>query len=225
MAYKCKNCGKFVAKNAAVCKHCGQDNPAELIVSSGDAMRKKSNTDNSFSINENDTNFIQCPNCGSQLSLPEKFRKDYYLHCNICHQEFANPLKSIGRSENYLKKHGCLIIVVVIVLLSVIGYFVKDNDRIKADSTTVYIITKDIYAPSTEDAAKDMINAMAKNGSNDVISNFEHIYNNDANFTHVFVNDKVVVLRKISSGYLIRKLRDYKTAVIPNDSYLKNESE
>ena len=30
MAYKCKNCGKFVAKDAAVCKHCGQENPAEL---------------------------------------------------------------------------------------------------------------------------------------------------------------------------------------------------
>lgn len=31
MAYKCKNCGKFVAKDAAVCKHCGQENPAELV--------------------------------------------------------------------------------------------------------------------------------------------------------------------------------------------------
>lgn len=31
MTYKCKNCGKFVAKDAAICKHCGQENPAELI--------------------------------------------------------------------------------------------------------------------------------------------------------------------------------------------------
>ena len=30
MAYKCKNCGKFVAKNATICKHCGQENPAAL---------------------------------------------------------------------------------------------------------------------------------------------------------------------------------------------------
>ena len=31
MAYKCKHCGKFVAKDAAICNHCGQENPAELI--------------------------------------------------------------------------------------------------------------------------------------------------------------------------------------------------
>lgn len=31
MAYKCKNCGRFVAKNAIVCKYCGQSNPAVYI--------------------------------------------------------------------------------------------------------------------------------------------------------------------------------------------------
>ncbi len=30
MAYKCKNCGKFVAKDAAICNHCGQENPTVL---------------------------------------------------------------------------------------------------------------------------------------------------------------------------------------------------
>ena len=65
-----------------------------------------------------------------------------------------------------------------------------------------------------------MINSMVRNG-NDPVSSLEHIYNNDADFTHVFENDKVVVIKKISSGYLIRKLRDYQTAVVPNDSYLK----
>lgn len=218
MAYKCKNCGKFVAKDAAVCKHCGQENPAELI-ENGNTVSSSSNKKSSVRAVE--TNWIQCPNCGSQLMMPDKFKNDYYLRCNICNQEFANPLKPIGRSENYLKKHGCLIFVGIIVLLSVIGYFAEGSDRIKADSTMVYTITKDIYAPSTEDAAKAMINAMAKNGSKDVISNFEYIYDNNANFTHVFANDKVVVLRKVSSGYLIRKLRDYKTAVVPNDSYLR----
>ena len=65
-----------------------------------------------------------------------------------------------------------------------------------------------------------MINSIARNG-NDQISNLEYVYNNEADFTHVFSNDKVVVIRKTSSGYLIRKLRDYQTAVVPNDSYLK----
>lgn len=218
MAYKCKNCGKFVAKDATVCKHCGQENPAELM-ENGNSVRNSSNKKST--VRSVEPSLIQCPNCGSQLTLPDKYKNDYYLHCNICNQEFANPLKSIGRSENYLKKHGCLIIVGIIALLSIIGYFADGGDTIKADSTTVYTITKDIYAPSTEEAAKTMISDMAKNGSKDVISNFEYIYNNDADFTHVFANDKVVVLRRVSSGYLIRKLRDYKTAVVPNESYLK----
>ncbi len=34
MAYRCKNCGKFVARDATFCKHCGQENPAEMADSS-----------------------------------------------------------------------------------------------------------------------------------------------------------------------------------------------
>ena len=108
----------------------------------------------------------------------------------------------------------------MIVVISSIAYITEGGERIKADGTTVYTITEDIYAPSTEAAAKAMINSMVRNG-NDPVSSLEHIYNNDADFTHVFENDKVVVIKKISSGYLIRKLRDYQTAVVPNDSYLK----
>ena len=146
------------------------------------------------------------------------------LRCNNCNQDFANPLTALGRGENYLKKYGCLLFIIIIAFVSVIAYFTDGGERIKADGKTEYVITKDIYAPSTEDAAKSMINSMARNG-NDAVSNFEYIYNNDASFTHVFANDKVVVLRKVSSGYLIRKLRDYQTAVVPNDSYLREYRE
>ncbi len=217
MAYKCKNCGKFVAKDAAVCKHCGEENPAVLANSTNSESGRQVNKVTGSS---GDSCQIQCPNCGSQLTLPRQFRNDYYLHCNICQQEFANPLKPIGKSENFLKKYGCLIFIIFIVVISGIAYITEGGERIKADGTTVYTITKDIYAPSTEEAAKTMINSMVRNG-NDPISNLEHVYNNDADFTHVFANDKVVVIRKISSGYLIRKLKDYQTAVVPNDSYLK----
>ena len=141
------------------------------------------------------------------------------MSCNICNQDFANPLKPLGRSENFLKKYGCLIIIFFIVSFFAVAYFADGGDRIKADGKTEYTITKDIYAPSTEESANSMVNSMVKNGDNSV-SNFEYVYDNDESFTHVFANDKVVVLRKISSGYLIRKLRDYKTAVVPNDSYL-----
>ena len=217
MAYKCKNCGKFVAKDAAVCKHCGQENPAILANGTSGVIDRKVSKVAGSNV---DSCLIQCPNCGNQLTLPRQFRNDYYLRCNICQQEFANPLKPIGKSENFLKKNGCLIFIIFLVIISAIAYITDGGERIKADGTTVYTITKDIYAPSTEAAAKAMINSMARNG-NDPISNLEHVYNNDADFTHVFSNDKVVVIRKISSGYLIRKLRDYQTAVVPNDSYLK----
>lgn len=217
MAYKCKNCGKFVAKDATICNHCGTENPAELILNSLDKNTKCS-MEQSLPFRESKT--IQCPNCGNQIVLPKELQSEYYLRCNICNQDFANPLKPLGRGENYLKKYGCLFFIIFVAFISVIAYFTDGGERIKADGKTVYIITKDIYAPSTEETAKSMINSMAKNGNN-AVSNFEYVYNNNANFTHVFANDKVVVLRIVSSGYLIRKLRDYQTAVVPNDSYLR----
>ena len=176
---------------------------------------------------QNNTHFISasnqmivCPHCGSRLTVSKELEKTYYLKCNICGGEFANPLNPIGKSENWLSKNGCLIFIIFIIVISAIAYITDGGERIKADGTTVYTITEDIYAPSTEAAAKAMINSMVRNG-NDPISNLEHVYHNDADFTHVFANDKVVVIRRISSGYLIRKLRDYQTAVVPNDSYLK----
>jgi len=217
MAYKCKNCGKFVAKDAAICNHCGQENPAESVQNSIERNTERLKIQ---SVPRRESEIIQCPNCGNQIILPKELQNEYYLRCNICNQDFANPLKSLGRGENYLKKYGCLLFFIFIAFVSVIAYFTDGGERIKADGKTEYTITKDIYAPSTEEAAKSMINSMARNGNN-AVSNFEYVYNNDANFTHVFANDKVVVLRKISSGYLIRKLRDYQTAVVPNDSYLK----
>jgi RNA polymerase subunit RPABC4/transcription elongation factor Spt4 len=217
MAYKCKNCGKFVAKDAAICNHCGQENPAESVQNSIERNTERLKIQ---PVPRRESEIIQCPNCGNQIILPKELQNEYYLRCNICNQDFANPLKSLGRGENYLKKYGCLLFIIFIAFVSVIAYFTDGGERIKADGKTEYTITKDIYAPSTEEAAKSMINSMARNGNN-AVSNFEYVYNNDANFTHVFANDKVVVLRKISSGYLIRKLRDYQTAVVPNDSYLK----
>lgn len=219
MAYKCKNCGKFVAKDAAICKHCGQEHPAELVNSSTERNPELSMVRPVPHSNFAESKTILCPNCGTQILLPKELQNEYYLRCNICNQDFANPLKPLGRGENYLKKHGCLLFIIFIAFVSVIAYYTDGGERIKADGKTEYTITKDIYAPSTEDAAKSMINSMARNGNN-AVSNFEYIYNNDASFTHVFANDKVVVLRKVSSGYLIRKLRDYQTAVVPNDSYL-----
>lgn len=216
MAYKCKNCGKFVAKGAVICKHCGQENPAELVITN--ATSESVVTKMQSSVEEPIQ--IKCPNCGNALTLPKQFQKDYYLVCNICNQNFANPLKLMGRGENFLKKYGCLIFVIFFAVVVIISYATSSDDNLKADGKTVYYITEDIYAPSNEETAKEMINAIVKN-PNDPITMLDYMYNNEENFTHVFANDKVVILKKVSSGYLIRKLRDYKTAILPNESYFR----
>ena len=90
MAYKCKNCGKFVAKGAVICKHCGQENPAELVITN--ATSESVVTKMQSSVEEPIQ--IKCPNCGNALTLPKQFQKDYYLVCNICNQNFANLAKT-----------------------------------------------------------------------------------------------------------------------------------
>ena len=89
MAYKCKNCGKFVAKSATICKHCGQENPAALE----DNNLPAGQIAQARPVNAILPKQIQCPYCGSLLSLPKQFENDDYLRCNICNQDFANPLK------------------------------------------------------------------------------------------------------------------------------------
>ena len=65
-------------------------------------------------------NQIICPHCGSRLTVSKELENTYYLQCNICGGEFANPLNPIGKSENWLSKNGskwgCLIIVVIIAI-------------------------------------------------------------------------------------------------------------
>ena len=95
MAYKCKHCGKFVAKDAAICNHCGQENPAELI----DGDLPVGFNAKAVPVNHNMPKRIQCPYCGSQLTVPRQFENDDYLHCNICNQDFVNPLKKAVSSR------------------------------------------------------------------------------------------------------------------------------
>ena len=124
MAYKCKNCGKFVAKDAAVCKHCGQENPAELTENclpfGLNAQAKP--------VNANMPKQIQCPYCGSLLTLPKQFENDDYLRCNICNQDFVNPLKkslstrwidgnTMGYPNRTWRNAGLFVLAVVVFYL------------------------------------------------------------------------------------------------------------
>ena len=159
MAYKCKNCGKFVAKDAIVCKHCGQKNPAELV--NNNTIRNSYNMNSSNSVVER--TLIQCPNCGSQLTWFDRFENNDYLHCSICNQKFENPLKSIKlrsierrRRENFLKEYGCLIIVGIIVLISIICYSGSDEpslplyeDKYAIQTTAKSLIKKTLRDPDS----------------------------------------------------------------------------
>ena len=124
MAYKCKNCGKFVAKDAVICKHCGQENPAELtgnnLLSGLNAQAKP--------VNANMPKQIQCPYCGSLLTLPKQFENDDYLRCNICNQDFANPLNkavstrwidgsTMGYPNRTWRNAGLFVLAVVVFYL------------------------------------------------------------------------------------------------------------
>lgn len=72
MANKCKNCGKFVAKNTTTCKHCGQENPAVLEDNNLPTGLKGQ----ARPVNVNIPKQIQCPYCGSLLSLSKQFEND-----------------------------------------------------------------------------------------------------------------------------------------------------
>lgn len=88
MAYKCRNCGKFVAKDATVCKYCGQENPTMFV----DGEFSAGFDDRVVPVNDKIPKRIQCPYCGSQLTVPKQLEKVSLLHCNYCNKDFANPL-------------------------------------------------------------------------------------------------------------------------------------
>ena len=228
MVYKCQNCGKFVANGATKCKHCGQEVPAEFII------EKKTSESNKNSVREikserkwrpivspteEGVKRIRCSKCGNSFLVPKELQENLYLKCTICHQQVENPLSSVGRGIISLKKYGCLIALAVFIVITAISYIIGETNGIKADGTTIYTITENIYAPSTEAVAKNMIHSISETGG-DNIAYLDFVARNEQNFTHVFQNDKVVVLKKTSSGLLIRKLRDLETAVVPT-SYVR----
>jgi DNA-directed RNA polymerase subunit RPC12/RpoP len=176
MAYKCKKCGKFVAKNATVCKHCGQKNPAELVEHQVNAKHKNA-YQNIFPLNQTDNiSLIQCPNCGNQLIMPEKFRNDYYLRCNICQKDFANPLNPVGKSENWLKKDGfkwgCLIIVIITMLAAI--FVPSDFSSVPIVGDEIMIAT-DTFGAVDEQAFDEMEDAIK---ANDKIGLLQLMYDN-----------------------------------------------
>ena len=208
MANRCRKCGKFVAKDAKTCKYCGLENPIDLL------GIDKATTNTSVSSKSNTRKKVQCPSCGAVLTLSSQVEKCSKLRCTICNKEFNNPLKLLGRTESHIRKYGCIIGPIIFLLAALIGSITDDSVNIKRDGKTIYIITMNDYAPMTKEASAAYVEFLAKNKGGS-ISILDYIYKHESDFTHMFEGDSVVVLDLCSSGYVVRKLRDFKTAVVP----------
>lgn len=192
----------------------------------------------------NNNLYIKCPHCGATLSLPEEFKNDKQLHCGKCNQNFENTLNkqkviqpdvdnstSKSPSKKRRRKRGSKeigtkgkIIISIIILALYSWWYLASQDSIKADGQTTYIITQDIYAPTTEEAAKDFIHSAVENQNDEIEMSEEYIVRiADNSMVLISQGDRVIVQKKVSSGYKIRRLSDYQTAIVPNEKYLKQE--
>lgn len=194
--------------------------------------------------------YTKCPHCGAILALPEEFQNDKQLHCSKCDRNFENTHDqqeaaqvqysnknsqnaANGQSNSVRKKRKRKrgskemgikgkIITTITLLILILWWQRYSQGNIKTDGHTIYTITQDIYAPTTEEAAKNYIHSAIDN-QNDPVGQFEYMYNNSNSMTHMFQGDRVVVVKETSSGYKIRRLSDYQTAIVPNEKYLEQE--
>lgn len=158
MVYKCKNCGKFVAKDATTCKHCGQEVPAVLenknLPTGLNAQARP--------VNVNLPKQIQCPYCGSLLSLPKKFENDDYLRCNICNQDFSNPLKktistrwidgsTMGYPNRTWRNAGLFLLAVIVF------FMIATKDKNESQSTPQQFQTEKKVNTSEEDETRELV--------------------------------------------------------------------
>lgn len=150
MVYKCKRCGKFVAKDAKICKHCGLENPAEEI--------PVSNTPKCNAISykqQNGIKYVICPACRTSLTLHPSLFNTEYLTCNICGKVFKNPyFQKSGRK--FSKKW--LIFNLCVGVIACLSFLPKCNDAMKSDmliENKVYIVKENtIGTYNKEDASK-----------------------------------------------------------------------
>ena len=160
MAYKCKNCGKFVAKNATICKHCGQENPAALEDNNLPAGQNAQ----ARPVNVNLPKQIQCPYCGSLLSLPKQFENDDYLRCNICNQDFANPLKktistrwidgsTMGYPNRTWRNAGLFLLAVIVFYL----FATKDKKESQPEAQQFQTEAKTTTPVVEEDESRELV--------------------------------------------------------------------
>lgn len=106
---------------------------------------------------------ITCPHCGSRLVLSKELENTYYLQCNICGGEFANPLNPIGNTENWLNKHKVLwFCMIIVVMIAIAAIFMPEGGSNKAVATLgddIVISTK-TFGAIDEQAFEELNDAM-----------------------------------------------------------------
>lgn len=89
MNLRCKKCGKFVAKDATVCKYCGIENPIERTPPQYHKCDTKSVKKNTSEMNSEKV--LICPFCNSSSYISHELLNEKHLLCNFCGNTITNP--------------------------------------------------------------------------------------------------------------------------------------
>lgn len=85
--YRCKKCGKFVAKDAIICKYCGAENPIKQETT----QHHENKTKKAQKIEVSNEKVVICPFCNSTLSISNGVLSEKHLLCSICGSTITNP--------------------------------------------------------------------------------------------------------------------------------------
>lgn len=182
---------------------------------------------------------IVCPKCKTHLVMSDDILNDARIRCSNCETVFDNPVfkteqnrkreeKQQKREEKQqiieelkhdttLPKAVCGVIIFIAILVSFCT-----GGAVKMDGTTRYVMTRDAIVPADEESAKrfaqraKLVNEkkyekldedLAVNGGYDMVS-----FNK---------GDVIVIERKTSYGYVVRRVSDYQGAIIWSDDMFK----
>lgn len=167
--------------------------------------------------------YIQCPYCGSNLSVPEEYKNDKHLHCSICGQNFDNPIvlkkqkhpQTIKTGWTTKQKIGlCVFIFIICNILYHCGAFTSTDlpqigDRVITISNT--------WGTIDEAASKELDRAMV---ADDELGRYELVRKGKAQFIWRGTSGKVI--RSSWSKFQVR-FQDGSLYWVPTDAVKKIE--
>jgi len=104
MAYKCKSCGRYVKRDATVCKHCGEVNPAIEEEVKAEPVSAA---------------YVKCQCCNTKNYYRSELDGEKLITCGKCGAHIVNPYYN---KYAIIGQHKTLIIVTLaIVIIMVIG--------------------------------------------------------------------------------------------------------